>query len=162
MADSYDCSRPLTPGHVLHVTCSSADTELASVRLPCHNGLSRLAVERGGDTLTLSVINHWKMWKLKIKILSSTFSSRHVPDRSLESRRLAIRSHDDVDDDSRSQSTNLKSCQVQSKFLASKDSFHPLYMSLLPGGGAGTRQSFISSFSLSRSDHVLFEYAEFL
>ena len=93
MADSYHCSRPLTPGHVLHVTCSSADTQSWPVSgslaiMVCPDWLKR---ERGG-TLTLSVINHWKMWKLKIKILSSTFSSRHVLDRSLESRRLAIRS----------------------------------------------------------------------
>lgn len=144
------------PGHVSHVTCSTAaQREGHSVTAPGDDGCVMAGPDRlegRGDTPTLSVINHWKMCKLKIKILSS---SRRPPlsflSQTAWDAELVIRSHDD----SRSQSTNLKSCQVQSKFLASKDSFHPLYMSLLPGGGAGTRQSFISSLSLS-ADQITF------
>ena len=147
-----DCSRPLTPGHVLHY--------IHATQSHLDNGLSRLA---GRQHWVSSIIGKCGNLKLKYYHLPSILFFFPPCPRPLTfaSRRLAIRSHDD-DDDSRSQSTNLKSCQVQSKFLASKDSFHPLYMSLLPGGGPGTRQSFISSFSLSRSDHVLFEYIEFL
>ena len=66
------CSRPLTrPCVTCYMQhCSTGeDTELSWWWWLC-DGWSRL--EGRGDTPTLSVINHWKMCKLKIKILSSS------------------------------------------------------------------------------------------